>query len=323
MNRQLTASFVAAICLLGAGALLAQPPASPPAPKVAAQDQAADLIKQGQQKLREGNLPDALATFRSATEKAPAGSASAITASVQAGAVLDLMGQYADARAVFSKAIDAASAPADKARATRAMAMSYAFERNCDGAAKYEGPLYQSYVSANDFVSAGEVANELARVCLESGNVDQAATWYQRGHEAGLREPDLKPEGRDLWEFRWEHAQARLAARRGQAADAQKHAAAAKAIFDKGTNPDQAPFVPYLMGYVAFYGGDDKTAVTELQKGNPNDPFILALLGQAYDKLGEKDKAMEYYRKVMASTAHSPTNAYARPLAKERLGLQR
>lgn len=322
MHRQLTACLVAATCLLGAGVLLAQPPASSSAPPAAVQDPAADLVKQGQQKLREGNLADALATFRSAMDKAPAGTAAATTAAVQSGAVLDLIGQYAEARALFSKAIDAAAAPADKARATRAMAMSYAFERNCEGAAKYEGPLYQSYLTAKDFFNAGEVANELARVCLESGNVDQAATWYQRGHDAGLQEPNLKPERKDLWEFRWEHAQARLAARRGQAAEAQKHVAAAKAIFDKGTNPEQAPFVPYLAGYVAFYGGDYKTALDELQKGNQNDPFILALMAQAYEKLGEKDKAMETYRKVMTSTAHNPTNAYARPLAKEKLGLK-
>ena len=157
------------------------------------------------------------------------------------------------------------------------MAMSYAFEGNCDGAAKYETPLYESYVAGNDFFNAGEIANELARVCLESGSLDQAAAWYRRGYDAGPREPNLKPERRDLWEFRWEHAQARLAARRGQAAEAQKHVAAAKAIFDRGTNPEQAPFVPYLVGYVAFYAGNHQAALAEFQKGNQNDPFILGL----------------------------------------------
>ena len=31
---------------------------------------------------------------------------------------------------------------------------------------------------------------------------------------------------------------------------------------------------------------------------------------------------MEYYRKAAASNAHNPTNAYARPLAKEKLGMK-
>jgi hypothetical protein len=46
----------------------------------------------------------------------------------------------------------------------------------------------------------------------------------------GLKEPDIKPARQDLWNFRWEHAQARIAARRGDQAEAQKHVAAAKAI---------------------------------------------------------------------------------------------
>src|ERR1039458_2078055 len=96
----------------------------------------------------------------------------------------------------------------------------------------------------------------------------------------------------DLWNFRWEHAQARIAARRGDQAEAQKHVAAAKAILDKGTIPEQAVFFPYLKGYVAFYAGDYKTALAELSKANPNDPFIQCMIGQTYEKLGEKDKAV-------------------------------
>ena len=123
----------------------------------------------------------------------------------------------------------------------------------------------------------------------------------------------------DLWEFRWEHAQARIAARRGDKAGAQKHVAAAKAILDKGTNPQQAPFFPYLAGYVAFYLGDYKTALDELQKSNQNDPFIQCLIGQTYEKLGDKEKALEYYKKAAGTTAHNPPGAYARLFARKKV----
>ena len=129
--------------------------------------------------------------------------------------MLDLLGRYGEARKRFAQAIDDAPSNTEKDRATRAMAMSYAFERNCEGAAKYAGPLY-SATWPRRFFDAGEVANELARVCLESNSLDQAAAWYKRGYEAGLKEPDLKPERRDLWEFgleqrrlAWPHAAAR------------------------------------------------------------------------------------------------------------------
>jgi len=323
MTRQLNFCSLAGICLLSAAFVAAQPPAPPQSTApAAAQEPGADLLKQAQQRLREGKHDEALGMLRDVIAKAPAGSPIAATAHVQAGVVLDLMGRYDEARTYISKAIDATQKPEDKVRAQRAMAMSYAFEGNCAGAAKYEAPLYESYAAAKDFFMAGEIANELARVCLESGSADQAATWYRRGYEAGLKEPNITPARRDLWEFRWEHAQARIAARKGQAAEAQKHVAAAKAAFDKGTNPEQAQYVPYLVGYVAFYGGDHQAAIAELSKGNQNDPFILGLLAQAYEKQGDKAKAEEYYRQVLASNAHNPTNAFARPLAKQKLGIK-
>src|SRR5207248_105694 len=88
------------------------------------------------------------------------------------------------------------------------------------------------------------------------------------------------------------HAQARIAARRGDQAEAQKHVAAAKAILDKGTIPEQAQFFPYLKGYVAFYVGDYKAALEGLNQANQNDPFIQCMIGQSYEKLGEKQKAV-------------------------------
>ena len=111
---------------------------------------------------------------------------------------------------------------------------------------------------------------------------------------------------------------ARIRARQGRKEEAQKHLAAAKAILDKGGNPDQTRFYPYIAGYVAFYGDDYKTAIAELQKADQKDPFILSLLAQAYEKSGDKAKAMELYKQVLTINSHSPTNAFARPLAEQK-----
>jgi tetratricopeptide (TPR) repeat protein len=73
------------------------------------------------------------------------------------------------------------------------------------------------------------------------------------------------------------------------------------------------------VGYVAFYGGDYNKALDEFQKAQ-NDAFIQCLTGQTYEKLGEKEKAMEYYRKAAAATGHNPPAAYARPFARKKIG---
>jgi len=203
--------------------------------------------------------------------------------------------------------------------AQRAMAMSYAFEGNCTKTVQYEQQVFNYYGSVKDFFRQGETADEAARVCIDSGDLDTAHHWYELGHETGLKEPDIKPARRDLWEFRWEHAQGRIAAREGNQSEAQKHVASAKTILAKGTNPEQALFLPYLIGYVAFYGGNYKTALQELLKANQNDPFIQCMIAQTYEKLGDEEKAVDYYRKAAAAISHNPAAAYAVPFSKKKL----
>jgi tetratricopeptide (TPR) repeat protein len=74
-----------------------------------------------------------------------------------------------------------------------------------------------------------------------------------------------------------------------------------------------------LKGYVAFYGKDYKAALEELLKANQNDPFIQCMIGQTYEKLGDDEKALDYYRKASTAITHNPTTAYAVPLAKKKV----
>jgi tetratricopeptide (TPR) repeat protein len=306
--------YAFAAALISAATVCAQPPGGPQQP---------EFVRQGRQLEREGKLDEALALYRQELQASPDSPA----ANNAAGIVLDLMGKGAEARKYFAKAIEAAPTPQAKAQAQRSMAMSYAFEGDCKNTAKYEQQVIDYWVTRQDaephnaFFQQGEIADEAARVCIDAGDLDAAYQWYQKGHGLGLQEPDIKADRADLWEFRWEHAQARIAARRGNKAEAQKHVAAAKAILEKDPKmtPDQAPFFPYLTGYVAFYTGDYKTALEDLQKANQNDAFIQCLIAQTYEKLGDKGKAMECYRKAAETTAHNSPGAYARPFAKKKL----
>jgi tetratricopeptide (TPR) repeat protein len=296
----------ALLVILGSAPLFGQAPA---------QQEQPEFVKQGQQLMRDGKLQDALALYRQTLQTSP----NSVPANIAAGSVLDLMGSGEEARKYFTKAIDVAGTPEEKASAKRAMAMSYAFEGNCKKTVEYEQQVFELHGGVKNFFQQGETANEAARVCLDSSDLDAAYKWYQIGHDTGLKEPDIKPARQDLWNFRWEHAQARIAARRGDQGEVQKHVAAAKAILDKGSIAEQAAFFPYLKGYVAFHAGDYKTALEELNKANQNDPFIQCMMGQTYEKLGDKDKALEHYRKASTATSHNPAAAYAVPFAKKKL----
>lgn len=275
---------------------------------------AADLAQRAEKLSREGKQDDALALLRQALDK----DANSYEAHLGMGVILDLQGNYSEARAHFSKAIE--TAPADsRQQALRAMAVSYAFEGNPNKAAESEMQVFNARMAKGDSIGAGEICNELARMYLESGDPDHAYKWYKMGYDTASRKPDLSEADKNLWLFRWESAQARVAARRGNAEEAKQHVAAAKPALDKANNPDQMRFYPYLVGYVAYYTGDLKTAITELQKSDQRDPLNLALLGEAFEKSGDTAKAKDYYRKVLEINFHNPSNAFARPLARKKL----
>jgi tetratricopeptide (TPR) repeat protein len=272
-------------------------------------------VATGPQLVHDGKLEEALEVFRRGAEAAP----KSVAANNGAGVVLDLLGRYAEARKYFSQAIRAAPTPLEKAQAQRALAISFGFARDCRGAEKADRSAYEYFLAAPDFYSAGEVADELGRLCLDAADLDIAYDWYRKGHDAGLQETNIPPARKDLWDFRWAHARARIAARRGKLEDARKYVAAARAILSKGNSPDQQVFFPYLTGYVAFYAGDYAAALADLQDAVQTDPFIQCLIAQTYDKLGDQAKALEYYRRAASATAHSVPAAFARPFAKAKL----
>jgi tetratricopeptide (TPR) repeat protein len=292
------------------------PPASPQSaqPPQSKAQEAMDLVKQGQKLSADGKLDEAVALYQQAVEVDP----NLYDSQLYVGVGLDLQGKYEEARQHLAKAIALASEQ-QTSQALRVMAVSYAFQRNTDKAAEYERRAFDLQYNWKDYADAAGTADELARIYLESGDLDNAYQWYQTGHLTALKNPQITSAEKDLWDFRWEAALARISARRGQFDEARKHLVAAKAILDKNGNPDQLRFYPYLAGYVALYAGDYKTAIAELQEVPFADPFTYSLLAEAYDKSGDTAKAVEYYRKIVTLNMHNPSGAFSRPEAKEKL----
>lgn len=275
-----------------------------------------ELVTQGRKLHQAGKYDEALALF----QRALAADAKLFDAHLAAGVSLDLKGDYVKAREHIAKAIELAPETA-KGQALTTMAVSYVFEGRAADAAAYYQKQFDRQVAAGAMDGAAATANALARVYLESGDLEKAREWYERGYEHARKLTGIPPDQVDLWELRYQHALSRIAARRGDAAETGKRQAAVKALVDKGgLNAEQLPVYQYLAGYNAFHLKQYDKAIEELAKADQRDPFILALLAQAYEQKGDKASAREYYTKVLASSAHNIQNACARPLAKKRLG---
>lgn len=285
-------------------------------------------LREAAQLMNEGRTPEAIAAVRRELDSNPS--------SMQAANMLDVLGATTDARRVFQRAIDSAPDAASRAAAQRAMAMSYAFDGDCENTTRYEELVIAYWATReqaepqNAFYQQGEMANEAARVCIDAGDLDAAERLYRRGTELGLREPGNQTHPRSLWDYRLAHALGRLAARRGNSAEAQRQIAAARRALDsdRAMAAAQERFFPYLVGYVALYTNDLTTAEAELTKtlqtnGNQSDPFMHALLGMTYERLGNATRAHALFQRAYdLSTAHNPPAAFTRPFARAKLSLR-
>jgi tetratricopeptide (TPR) repeat protein len=277
-----------------------------------AQQDAASQVEGAEKLMESGDVAGGVRVLQQVVASAPR----SFEARLALGRGLDLEGRHQAARSHLEEAVKLAPAEERNAALT-ALGISYAFESKPDEAARYYQRAFDADMQADDRAGAAGLANALGRIYLESGNLAKAEQWYTTGYETAKKIQGLSPEANALWEMRRHNAFGRIAARRGDKAAAARHAAAAKALLDKGGNENQRPFYPYLLGYIAFYSKDYRQAIAELAKADQEDPFILGLLAQAHQRLGQKNEAAEYYRKVMATPTHNINSAFSRPLARK------
>lgn len=253
--------------------------------------------------------------------------------SLRTAGQIDAAGKHAEARAIYQALIATAPDEAAKAAATRRLAMSYGYDANCAKVIELEEQVIAYWKTRraaepqNAHYQEGEMANEAARVCIDHGFLDEAERMYKRGTALGNAEPAPRTHPASLWAFREAHAMARVAARRGNAAEAKRWVGEARKALDSDPAMAQAQeqYFPYLVGYVALFTGDLATAQTEFTKtvaAMPNDPFQLVLLGMTHAKMGHADVARGFYQKAYdMATGSNPPNIYSRTFTKKQLGL--
>lgn len=77
-------------------------------------------------------------------------------------------------------------------------------------------------------------------------------------------------------------------------------------------------------GWISSHSyGAYKKALADFQNANQNNVFIRCLIGITYEKLGEKEKAMEAYREAMTARGHNSPVAFAHSLCEDEVGVKK
>ncbi len=276
----------------------------------------ADLAAQARTLQTDGQRIAALSIYRQILAVDPQNAA----AHLGIGEALDLEGQFAEARVHLQTAIEV-SPETDVNAALSAMGISHAFQGNAAEAAKYYQRGFDRHVQAGRLESAAGTANALGRVYLELGDRADAAKWYRIGYDTATKVTGRTPAQADLIEMRWQHAQARMAAKGGQFDAARTHAEQVRLIVERGRlDPSQNVNYPHVVGYVALSENNPDGAIAELAKADQDDPFILGLMARAYELKKNEAKARELYARIVALSGHSLQMAFVRQRALRAVG---
>jgi uncharacterized damage-inducible protein DinB len=244
-----------------------------------------------------------------------------------------VQGRHTESRAIFQALIDHAPTPADRAAATRRLAMSYGYDGNCTRVIELEEQVIAYWRTRreaepqNAHYQEGEMANEAARVCVDHGHLDEGLRMYERGSALGNAEPEPRTHPKSLWDFRLAHARARVAARKGDAAAATRAIADARRALDSDPKmaEGQEQYYPYLVGYVALFTGDLATAEREIGQAvaeMTRDPFQVVLLGMTYERMGQEAEARGLFERAYGmATGSNPPNVFSRAYTKRKLGI--
>lgn len=275
-----------------------------------------DLVKQGRALFSQGKHDDAERLYRHAIQINPR----SFEGARALGILLTLKGQYPEARTHLQRALKVAPTAMVRHQAAASLALSHAFEGNLEALQREYESLRRQQLADGDASGAAASARSLGRILLEAGDIAGGRKWYEVGYEEWKPQPGQPASEQLLWDLRWRHMQARVAAREGKTAEAARLLSEFEDIMKQRSRPtEDREIYRWVAGYVAFHAKDYDGALAHLAQGNLNDPFILDLIGRSYEAKGDVTNARQYYRRVMESNVYNLQSAIARPHARAKL----
>jgi tetratricopeptide (TPR) repeat protein len=275
-----------------------------------------DLVKRGRALFSQGRHDEAERLYRQAISISPR----SFEAARALGILLNIKGQYPEARTHLERAVKVAPTAAVRYQAMAALALSYAFEGKFDAVTREYEALRRAQQTDGDASGAAATARSLGRILLESGDTVNGRRWYEIGYQEWKPQPTQPESERLLWELRWRHMQARVASREGKIDEAKRLLGEFETLMQKrGKLAEDNGIYRWVAGYVAYYANNYDLAIDHLTHGDTDDPFVLDLIGRAYEAKGDITNARQYYRRVMESNVFNLQSAIARPHARSKL----
>lgn len=227
-------------------------------------------------------------------------------------------GDYEKAREYLQKWYDASANINGKFGALFWKAVTYVYEGEYEEALKVYDE-YQALAEENKIVPTAVYALRLKGfIHTESGNPEKGLEFYEKAGEVVLKSnlPERLKEMQIYYTGVTKlYALSAMKDFEAAAAEAEK----CKKMLESIKNLDAVQNFHTMLGYHEIMKGDYDKALEYLGKGDPDYQPTMYYMAVAYEKKGDKTKAMEWYKKVLDSNINTINLAFYLPRVKEKL----
>ena len=265
--------------------------------------------------LKEGKYDASIENY----QKALTHDAGFVSSKVGIATAYIYQGKYEESRKELQQLFDSARNDGEKRTALFNMAVTYADEGKPDMALTEMGKEYAIAEKENDYGNMSGDLAAIATILYESGKYKEALEKFQQSVEE-FNKSTSSQALKDNVKLGNLYNEGIIALKMNDfktaAEKADQFMAGVKAI----NNSNQIRQANQLLGMIALEQKKPDDCLSYLKDANQQNPYNFYYIGKAYELKGDKQKAKEYYDKVMNFNALPGFNtAYARYSAKTML----
>lgn len=240
--------------------------------------------------MKMGKFDESIENYQMALDISPLFTASYL------GIASNLMfkGEYEKARENLQEFHSLAIDDNTRRTALLAIALTYLDEGNFTDAVKTLDKRTEYAKASNDTAALAGDLNILGNISLEMGELDGAFTCFEKSLKL-INASSLEQSVKDLNDVIFYYNTARVLSKQGAFDKAESFAEKYAQNAKKTQSPTQLRFTHEIKGYIALDENKYSIAIDEIIQANLQNPYNLYQLGLAYEGLGDKNRAKEYY----------------------------
>jgi tetratricopeptide (TPR) repeat protein len=229
---------------------------------------------------------------------------------------LNFLGRHQEARDRMQQFYGIAENDGQRRAAYAGMAISAVDEGNFDVALESLQKMTDIAVAAGDYAAQSGDVNLLGNVYLEMGRYEDALKKFKETVDLQAKAKNNSAELNDQARLNYQFDAGRVAAWTGDLVQAKQLQSAYLTRAEASQNSFQIWQAHQLAGIIAMKEQRWNDAISELNKSNPQNPFNLWLISEAYRSMGDEPHAQEYASKA---TNYNLVNSLLQSMARRRV----